>query len=357
MQKVTKILSLIMGMALLIGMLAACGKEKDTPTPEPTNETKKQITITFRNGATELGKISIDPETAVTDYEKFENQEGFEFLGWYETPSYVEASKKDLSKDTFKYNTVLYGNFKSTEVTQDTRSWYIVGDGSGSVLKSSAWAGGDVNDDAKKACQFTLKDEKKNIFTIDIDLFEGDLFQIVNNWQWDGQVGYGFLKGVDESLMISGGGLDGSAKKSNTKVVKDGNYTITLITDVDDANRTEVTVVRNGDPKTEAQKWTPSEKSGVAVKGSWVADWSEIKMFERKEGNKFTLTMTVEAGTEFYIMAYDDGKDTGIGMKYAAVKDEASKALLEEADNIKVKDAGTYTFTVDLDTLEVTVTK
>ena len=67
--------------------------------------------------------------------------------------------------------------------------------------------------------------------------------------------------------------------------------------------------------------------------------------------------MDLAAGIELYFMVYDNGADTGLGMNATAVTDDASKALLEEAYNIKVKDAGTYTFIVDADTMTITVSK
>ena len=56
-------------------------------------------------------------------------------------------------------------------------------------------------------------------------------------------------------------------------------------------------------------------------------------------------------------MVFDNGADTGLGMNGSAVTDEASKALLEEAYNVKVAADGTYTFTVDAETMTITVEK
>ena len=67
--------------------------------------------------------------------------------------------------------------------------------------------------------------------------------------------------------------------------------------------------------------------------------------------------MDLDAGTELYFMVYDNGADTGLGMNATAVTDGDSKALLEDAYNIKVVEAGTYTFTVDAETMTITITK
>ena len=67
--------------------------------------------------------------------------------------------------------------------------------------------------------------------------------------------------------------------------------------------------------------------------------------------------MDLDAGIELYFMVYENGEDTGLGMNAESVVDDASKALLEEAYNIKVAEAGTYTFTVDANTMTITVAK
>ena len=67
--------------------------------------------------------------------------------------------------------------------------------------------------------------------------------------------------------------------------------------------------------------------------------------------------MDLDAGIELYFMVWDNGEDTGLGMNGSNVADDGSKALLEDAYNVKVLDAGTYTFTVDADKMEISVTK
>ena len=146
----------------------------------------------------------------------------------------------------------------------------------------------------------------------------------------------------------------------------DGNYTITLTTDPDNALQDTLTVVRNGDATAEGTKpdkdekpaYTVSDATGIVVKGSWVSDWSENKDLTRVDNTyTYTITMELEAGIELYFMVYDNGADTGLGMNATAVTDDASKALLEEAYNIKVAEAGTYTFTVNAETMTITVSK
>ena len=352
-KKMMKLWGLLLALTTMMMLVCACGNAKE------------QVTITFMNGDTQLGQVTAYKGEAVADYAQFEQVDGYEFWGWFETPTFLETSKKDLATDTFEEDRTLYGSFKSTAVAEDTRLWYIVGTGSCPELAASNWAG-SVDDSVKEACQLKATGNATNEVAITLNLYAGDQFQVIHDWAWDGQKGYGTFTEIDNTQMESGGSLSGADSKANVNVIMDGNYTITLTTDPDNALQDTLVVVRNGDPTADAapveeeteSAYVVSEATGIVVKGSWVSDWSENKDLTRIDGtNQFTITMDLDAGIELYFMVYDNGADTGLGMNGSAVVDDASKALLEEAYNVKVSEAGTYTFTVDADTMTITVTK
>ena len=323
------------------------------------NSSKEEITITLMNGTETLGTIKAEAGEKVSDYEKYEKQDGYEFLGWFETPTFIASSKKDLKTDTFKESTTLYGSFKNTNVTEDKRPWTIVGTGKGEALALSNW--NNACDD--KLVSFTATGKNANEFSLTTDFFNGDQFQIIHDYDWNDQRGYGWFKDLDATQFENGGGLGGEDKNSNVNVLMDGNYTITITTDPDNSALDTFTIVRNGDPvgkatEKEEKKLEVTDKTQVLIKGSWVSDWSENKELTRAEGtNTYSITMELAAGTEVYFMIWEDGKDTELGLKGENVKDDASNALLEGGYNVKVKDAGTYTFTVDLDAYTISVTK
>lgn len=330
-----------------------------------SGEEKTQYTITFMNGKETLGTVKVaEGETVSKDeYSKFEAVEGFQFIAWYETPGYLESSEKDLTKDTFTKDTTLYGCFKNANVAEDTRVWYLAGTSDKGILKLSNWAAASVDDASKEQLKLSETGENTNEFSITIDLFAGDQFQVIHDWAWDDQKGYGCFTTIDETQIESGGGLGGSAETANSNVLVDGNYTITLTTDPENSAMDTMVVVRNSDPLTQGSE-TPSEapfvateKTTVSVKGSWVADWSELKELTKGEGNIFTISMELTANTELCFSVFDDGTDTGIVLKGSNVKEEASKTLLVEGDNIVVAADGTYNFTVNLNDMTVVVTK
>lgn len=353
-----RILALFLAAVTAVSLIA-CGAKEEAPAD---NTEKKEITLTFVNGSEVLGTLPAIAGEKITGYEKFETQDGYVFEGWYKTPTMLASSLCDLSTETFSSDKKIFGAFRSLNKREDTRKWYVVGEGSSKVLRTSAWAGSAVTDEGKALCELRPTGKNVNEFAITLDLYKGDMFQLITDWCWDLQKGYGLFNEIDTECFESSGSLSGEANKANVKVLKDGNYTITITTDPDNANYDEIKVVRNGEAGPaeviEEEPYKVTESTEVVMKGSWVADWSENIKLDRIAGtNTFKGTKELAAGTELYFMIWDNGADTGIGMNGKAVKDDASKAILEDAYNVKVKAAGTYTFTVDAETLTITVTK
>lgn len=347
---ISKVLAVVVCFTMVMAMAVGCGSTK-------------KVTITFMNGEETLGTVEVEEgKTLAADtYESYEKVDDAEFAGWFGTPTYLEASALDLTTATFKEDTIVYGCFKSTNVTEDTRVWYIAGTSEAGPLAESNWAA-DVDDATKAKFELKATGKATNEFALSIDLFAGDQFQFIHDWQWDDQMGFGFVTECDSAEIENGGGLSGSAETSNINVAKDGNYTLTVTTNPDDQALTKISIVRNGDAsaKAEVKKDEPyvvTEKTGVKVKGSWVADWSELKDLAKVSDGVFEIKMDLEAGTELYFSVFDGDKDTEIGLKGANVTDDASKALLESGDNVKVAKAGSYTFTVDLNANTIKVTQ
>lgn len=241
-----KRVSFCMLAVMVMLMIAGCSsKDSDT---DKNAEKAVSISVTFMNGEEKLGTISATAGKVIdaASYEKFQNIENFEWSGWFETPTYLEVSKKDLTKDTFSKDTTLYGYFKPTNLTEDTRKWYIVGESSdeNSVLTAGKWAG-PVEDDVKAKCELLPTNVNVNEFSITVDLHAGDKFQIIHDWQWEDQKGFGYVSEYDESQIENGGGLSAETNKSNICVLMDGNYTITLSTNPDDSAMDAIVIKKN----------------------------------------------------------------------------------------------------------------
>lgn len=354
----SKTIRVFLGGMFAVSMLAGCSK---TATEETASS--ETITITFMNQDETLGTAEAQAGQVLdaSSYEAFENQEGAEFNGWYETPSFLESSKKDLASATFEEDTTLYGDFRNTDIAEDTRKWYIAGTSSKGILQLNNWAA-DLSDDEKAMFELTATGNATNEFSLTIDLFEGDMFQIIHDWSWDGQKGYGKFTEIDDTQMGNAGGLGGTADTSNVEVLMDGNYTITLTTNPDNQAQDTLTIVRNSDPLTdgaevEEEPFVISENTTVSVKGSWVSDWSDLKELTREDGtNTYTITFDLDADTELCFSVFEDGTDTGLVLKEENVT-EGTDLLAENGNNIQIAETGTYTFTVNLDDMSVEITK
>ena len=346
-----------MATLLVICGITGCGEKTPQETP------KEELTITFMNQDQTLGtaKVGVDELLDKSAYEAFEQAEDAEFNGWFETPSYLESSRKDLSVDTFEKDTTLYGDFRSNTVAEDTRHWYVAGTSTKGMLKLNNWAG-SLSDEEKATFELTPTGNATNEFSLTIDLFEGDQFQVIHDWNWDGQKGFGKFTDIDESQMENAGGLGGTADTANVQVKVDGNYTITLTTNPDNQAQDTLSIVRNSDPLTaleesEEEPFAVSENTKVFVKGSWVSDWSELKELERKDGaNTYTIEMELAKDTELCFSVFEGDEDTGLVLKEENVTED--KALLSEnGNNIQILEDGTYTFTVNLDDMTVVISK
>lgn len=352
-KKFKKIVATVVCLTMAAAM-TGCGASKEA----------EKVTVTFMNGEETLGSAEAEAGQVLdaAAYASYENAEDADFLGWYGTPTYLEASLMDLTTATFTEDTTLYGYFQSDDMAEDTRAWYVVGTSAAGPLALTNWAA-DVDDATKEQFQLVATGNAVNEFAVTIDLYEGDQFQIIHDWNWDGQKGFGYVKEYDESQIANGGGLSGNDNTSNINVTVDGNYTITLTTNPDDEAQDAITIVRNGDaaeaeeaPAEEAA-YEVKDNTGVRVKGSWVEDWSELKDLEKVSDGVYEITMEIAAGTELYFSIYEGDTDTELGLKAENVVDDASKALLEDAYNVKVAEDGTYTFTVDLTENTITITK
>ena len=240
----SKVTSLLVGTVIAMGMVTGCGK-----TTEPQVASAETVTITFMDQDKTLGSVSANAGEVLekSSYEQFEVSDTAEFNGWFETPSFLESSKKDLTTDTFTKDTTLYGDFRAAEVAQDTRQWYIAGTSEKGSLSLNNWAA-DLSDEDKAKFELVPTGNAVNEFSLTIDLYEGDQFQIIPDWSWDGQKGYGKFTEIDDTQMENDGGLAGTDDKANVRVKMDGNYTITLTTNPDNPAQDTLTIVRNSDP-------------------------------------------------------------------------------------------------------------
>lgn len=343
----SKLLSLLLVAAMAIALFAGCQQAAKEAT----------YTVEYLDGDTVLKTEEVAQSGTATLWTP--SKEGMTFVGWFATPTM--SVEFDFGK-AITENTQVFAGFSAYQ--EDTRQWAIVGSGKGDLLLASNW--GKVIADAHK-----LQKTGDNQFSITIDLYAGDEFQLAINTSWHHKRGFGYLQTVqaaDGTEIFSGSGGIGetAAKGQNIKVVQDGNYTITLHThpgddyyDESNANYSEankevynlsdydmITWVRNG----EAAQLS-SSVTNYFIKGAGITLWSDLYNDATgfaKVGDTHTLTVYLKAEEEFLFtsLVTEDGASS-VGAEYIRFEnlDEASQALFTGPGNLKAIAGGIYTFT------------
>lgn len=263
--------------------------------------------------------------------------------------------------------------------TPDTNEYYVVGDGGGS-LKVSGWA-----TEHKPELKLT-KDGNKNVFTIELELYAGDEFQIVHTPTiasfWEGQMGFGILKNPtnasgDEVFSETGQyggnigvnvGFDGLYKFTlNTfpKKAADNNitwelleaYEMTTVTYYDGETVLNTQPVKKGAALTEADLYTPAEKLFMNFDG-WLTEKTDATLYTGGTVSaalnlyaKYTEMANdgyVEDTNAYYLVGDGEGDLKASGWKISGTEDDPLPAKLNLKKDTAYTRHNVYTIEVEL---------
>lgn len=207
--KVRKWLCVVTALVMLLGvatLATACSDKKgDT------------VEVTWYSGRTALRTDDVKPGTKLTSWTP--DREGFVFIGWYADQTC--DTEFDFDKE-IKSATAVYAGWRPEVLPQDTRLWYAIGGGAG-TMKASNWqfateaekVGEEVKLDENGNATFTVKDgfeelilqktDKTNVFTLELTLRPSDKFRIITgayNSDWSGdkskaEIGLGDFEGFE----------------------------------------------------------------------------------------------------------------------------------------------------------------
>lgn len=301
--------------------LASCGDETKTDATSSvvtTSNVKEFYLVTFYDGTTVLKTETVEEGNKVASYTP--EKEGYTFLGWYATPDFNHEFNFDTE---ITGKTSVFAAFKSNQVVEDTRDWYILGFGTSSILKESNW-GGTLTEAMK-----LTKADGKNEFALTVNLAEGDEFQFGINSSWEFQRGAGYMddykyEGVEYFTSSAGLGAT-DTRKSNIKCLVTGNYTFTLTTNPqeDDSskqnNYDKITFKYNGE-STETPVEDPKlESYQLIIKGT-MTDWKESDRMD-SDNLKVVFNYSFTADDEFGFVWFLNSEDTGWGtfINYTAI--------------------------------------
>lgn len=344
---------------------------------EATEEETQAHAVTFydSDGTTVLQTVEVADGALLEAY--VPEKEGYTFAGWFATP---QMSHRFDFAAAITQDTSVFAGFVS--YVEDTRTFAILGSGKSPVLMESSW--GSVIGDAQ-----TMQKEENaeaNIYTITLDLEEGDEFQLAMNSAWENQRGYGYLSTITqdgvEYFANSGGLGDTGVKRANIKVKVPGNYTITLTTypgedtyDTQSSGYSEdnkenfninpydsITWVYNGESETSGVE----TQTDYYIKGAKITDWKDVYSDETKfteENGIYTLTIALEEGDEFMFTSLITAQDVeSVGneyIRYTNIAEDDTESLSyvtgTESANLVAGAGGSYTFTYDPSTQVLTV--
>lgn len=377
-----------MSLVATVAMFGGCGgKEQSTADTsggveteqgsDTSSEAEAACVVTFfdSDGTTVLKTEEVESGTCVTEYTP--EKDGYIFAGWYATPqmSHVFDFSTEIVADTS-----VFAGFVS--YVEDTREYAIVGSGTSAVLMESSW--GAYIGDAQKMEK--LESDTENIYTITLDLNEGDEFQFAINTSWNNQRGYGYLDTINfegkDYFQNSGSLGEASTKRSNIKCAVAGNYTFILTTypgedtyETENASYTEenkeafninsydkITWTYNGESASGAE----NVQTDYYIKGAIITDWKDVyedrTKFIETDGI-YTLSVELTEGDEFMFtsMLTVDGT-SGVGNEYIrytniAADDTESLSHVTEGGgaNLVAAEEGVYVFVYDPSTKVLTV--
>lgn len=369
--------------------VAGCGKEAESTAQETvqnTEETTETAQNTKEEGVHTVTYYDSDGTTVLKTEETADGEtlkeyipqkEGYTFVGWFGTPQmnhrYVEDTPvtEDIS---------LFAGFVSN--VEDTREFAIVGSGSSPVLLASNW--GKVIGEEQKLTKEDNSDA--NVYSITLDLEAGDEFQFATNSDWHNQRGYGYLDTISKDgkdYFANSGGLgETSTKRSNIKCAVAGNYTFTLTTypgedtyETDNANYSEenkdafninsydvITWTYNGEGASAGQE----KQVDYYIKGEKITGWEDVYSDETKfqeQDGVYVLTVDLTEGDEFmFTSTVTIGDNTSAGteyIRYTNIQSDDTESLSyvtgTETANLVAGQTGTYTFTYDSSSQELSV--
>lgn len=363
-------------------LLAGCGNAQTQETGNAAEEVKTEaaeesvaaeettykVTFYDSDGTTVLKETEVADGTLAEEYSP--EKEGYVFVDWFATPQM--SHKFDFGQPVTE-DVSAFAGFVSYKA--DEREFAIVGSGTSSALLESNW-GTSITDVHKMTKE---ESDSENIYTITLDLNEGDEFQFAIDTQWHNQRGYGYLDTISldgRDYFYNSGGLgETSTRRSNIKCAVTGNYTFTLTTypaeDTYDTSASDyseeskegfnvnpydkITWTYNGEGTSNAEDM----QVNYYIKGAVVTGWEDVYSEETEftqDGDIYTLSIDLTGGDEFMFTSMVTAEDVStVGTEYIrftniASDDADSLSFVSEGGgaNLIAGQDGTYTFTYDI---------
>ena len=186
MKKFLSIMAVIMALMITAGCFVACNNgNNQTPPPEDGDT----VTVSWYLGSKLLKEEKVAKGSKVSTWTP-DPIEGKDFTGWFSEASLSQAFDFDAP---INEDTDVFAKYTSNVFVADDKEYYLIGTGSGD-MKQSGWN----HDNSMGSLMMTKTDNASaNVYEIEILMYAGDAFQICYGGTYDGQVGIGYVPGVE----------------------------------------------------------------------------------------------------------------------------------------------------------------
>jgi hypothetical protein len=186
MKKLLSVIAIIMALMLSLVCFAACTpSDSNDNTPDDADK----VTVCWYQGSKLLKEEKIDKGSKVATWTP-DTIEGKDFTGWYAEASLSQEFDFDAA---INEDTDIFAKYTSNVFVKDENSYYLIGTGSGD-MKKSGW---NHQNSMDNLVMTKTDNASANVYEIEILMYAGDAFQICYGGTYDGQVGIGYVPGVE----------------------------------------------------------------------------------------------------------------------------------------------------------------
>ncbi len=187
MKRILSVIAMVLVLVLAMGTLSSCDLLNQLLGQGQPNE--DTVTVSWYQGGKLLKEEEVAKGSKVVSWNP-PAVEGKDFTGWYAEASLTQEFDFDT---VINEDTDIFAKYTSNVHVSDDKSYYLIGTGSGD-MKASGWN----HDNSMQHLVMTKTDNASaNVYEIEILMYAGDAFQICYGGTYDGQVGIGYVPGVE----------------------------------------------------------------------------------------------------------------------------------------------------------------
>ena len=189
MKKFLSIIALIMALSLSVVCFASCNVFSKPEETTPAADDSNKVTVCWYQGGKLLHEEKVEKGSKITPWTA-PAIEGKDFTGWYAEASLTQEFDFDAAVNE---DTDIFAKYTSNVFVADDKEYYLIGTGSGD-MKQSGW---NHANSMEHLVMTKTDNATANVYEIEILMYAGDAFQICYGGTYDGQVGIGYVPGVE----------------------------------------------------------------------------------------------------------------------------------------------------------------